>query len=72
MAKHKMTQLDWAAFVLVVVGALNWGLVGLGNFMGANWNLVQLIFGGLPWLRDVVYLLVGLAAVYGIVKVYKK
>ena len=50
-------------FVLVVVGALNWGLVGLGGFFGGNWNLVNLIFGRVSWLENLVYLLVGLAGV---------
>jgi uncharacterized protein len=46
-------------FILVVVGALNWGLVGLFNF-----NLVNLIFGTIPWLERLVYILVGLSAIY--------
>jgi uncharacterized protein len=44
--------------VLVVVGGLNWGLVGLLNF-----NLVSTLFGT-GTLSNVVYDLVGLAAVY--------
>lgn len=50
------------AFILVVVGALNWGLVGIGNFMGTNLNLVNLLFGAWPIIENVVYLLVGIAA----------
>lgn len=46
------------AWVLLVVGALNWGLVGV-----ANLNLVNLIFGGAPMLERIVYVFVGLAAV---------
>lgn len=72
MAKKKMTKLDWVAFVLVVVGGLNWGLVGVGNWMGANWDLVDLLLGSVPLLQNLVYLLVGLAAVYGIVRIAKK
>ena len=50
--------------VLVIVGGLNWGLVGLGMLMGgANWNLVQMLLGKWPMLEAVVYVLVGLAAV---------
>ena len=37
-----MTTLDWIAFVLVAVGALNWGLVGI-----FEWDLVAAIFGDL-------------------------
>lgn len=50
------------AYWLVIIGALNWGLVGIGGFAGSNWNVVNLIFGSVPWLEWVVYLLVGLSA----------
>lgn len=48
-----------AALVLVVVGAINWGLVGILNF-----NLVETIFGEASLISRVVYILVGLAGVY--------
>ncbi len=51
------------AFVLVIVGALNWGLFGLGNLMGGNWNLVNLLFGSWPMVENIVYILVGISAV---------
>jgi uncharacterized membrane protein YuzA (DUF378 family) len=47
------------AFVLVVVGALNWGLVGL-----LDWNLVETLFGMDSMLTSLVYVLVGASAVY--------
>jgi uncharacterized protein len=47
------------ALLLVVVGGLNWGLVGLLNF-----NLVTALTGFMPLLEQVVYILVGLAAIY--------
>ena len=50
------------AYWLVIIGALNWGLVGIGGFAGSNWNVVNLIFGSVSWLEWVVYLLVGLSA----------
>jgi len=50
-------------FILVVVGGLNWGLVALGTWMGGNWNVVNLLLGSWPVAENVVYLLVGLAAV---------
>lgn len=56
-----------AAWVLVVVGALNWGLVGVGGLMGSNWNLVYMILGSWPMLELIVYILVGAAAVYEII-----
>jgi uncharacterized membrane protein YuzA (DUF378 family) len=45
-------------YLLVFVGALNWGLVGLLNF-----NLVSTLLGFMPMAEKVVYVLVGLAAV---------
>lgn len=65
-----LTHMKWlhiVTWILIVVGALNWGLVGVSGFMGANWNLVNLIFGSMPALEGVVYILVGLAGVYELV-----
>ena len=56
-----MKVVGFLAILLVVVGALNWGLVGIGGFAGMNLNLVNLIFGSLPTLEWIVYLLVGLS-----------
>lgn len=56
---NKLNAFDWLAVVLVVVGGLNWGLVGIFNF-----DLVATIFGDMSVLSRVVYTLVGLAAVY--------
>ena len=54
-----LTTFDWVALVLVVVGGLNWGLVGAFTF-----NLVSAIFGNMSALARIVYVLVGLSAVY--------
>lgn len=51
-------------FLLVIVGALNWGLVGLGSLMGSDWNLVNLILGSMPFIESLVYVLVGVSGVY--------
>lgn len=51
--------LYWLTIILVVVGALNWGLVGLFDL-----DLVALIFGAMSMLSRIVYVLVGLAGVY--------
>lgn len=53
-----MKLLNQVAFLLVVVGGLNWGLVGL-----LNYNLVDSLLGGLG-LTSIVYILVGASAVY--------
>ena len=59
-----MKNLWVIAVVLVIIGAINWGLVGLGNFMGTNLNLVNLIFGGWPNLENIIYLLVGVCGLW--------
>lgn len=58
-----MKGLHCVAFALVAVGALNWGLVGLGYFLGGDWNLVKMLLGTMPALENIVYLLVGASAV---------
>ncbi|HPN54376.1 MAG TPA: DUF378 domain-containing protein [Candidatus Moranbacteria bacterium] len=55
----QLTILDWVALVLVIVGAINWGLVGLFSF-----DLVAAIFGSMSIVSRIVYDLVGLAGLY--------
>ena len=56
------------AWILVVVGGVNWGLVGLSMLAGGgNWNVVNLLLGSWPVVEAVVYLLVGVSAVYSLV-----
>lgn len=62
----KLSTIDWVAFVLVIVGALNWGLVGFFKF-----DLVATILGDMTFLARIVYSLVGLAAVYVAILVFK-
>jgi len=66
-AAPSKTVLDWIAFVLVIVGGLNWGLVGLFGF-----DLVAWLFGAVAWLQILVYLLVGVAALYMIFYLFKE
>lgn len=54
-----MKYIGTIAFFLVVIGALNWGLVGVFDF-----NLVTFIFGDGSVFTKIVYVLVGLGAVY--------
>lgn len=60
--RQKLSGITWAAIALVVIGALNWGLVGLFNY-----DLVAALFGHLSVVSRVVYLLVALAGLYLIV-----
>lgn len=65
----KKNPVGMLAVLLVLVGALNWGLVGLGRLVGggADWNLVHMLVGQWMQVEAVVYVLVGLAALYKIV-----
>lgn len=63
----KMSALDWIAWVLVIIGGLNWGLVGI-----FKWDLVAAIFGGSTTaIARIIYTLVGLSALYLIATVGK-
>lgn len=53
-------------YILVIVGAVNWGLVGLLNL-----NVVNLVLGSMPVVEKLVYVLVGLSAVYDIALMHK-
>jgi uncharacterized protein len=55
----KLNGVDWLAMALVIVGGLNWGLVGAFEF-----NLVDTLFGEMSALSRIVYILVGLSAMY--------
>lgn len=54
-----MYYLEKIALWLTILGGLNWGLIGLFDF-----NLVAAIFGGMSLLSRIVYILVGLAAIW--------
>ena len=51
--------MDWIAMILVIIGGINWGLVGF-----FDWNLVDAIFGVGGIIGRIVYALVGLAALW--------
>jgi len=55
----KYNAFDWITFILLVVGGLNWGLVGFFNF-----DLVAAIFGEMSILSRVVYIVVALSGIY--------
>ncbi|MFA5553652.1 MAG: DUF378 domain-containing protein [Phycisphaerae bacterium] len=57
-----LKTVDIIVYALLLIGALNWGLVGLLQF-----DLVAFIFGAMTPLARIVYVLVGLAAIYDIV-----
>ncbi len=61
-----MRFLKILTYVLVLVGALNWGLVGLFNF-----NLVSALLGDMTFLSRTVYILVGISAIISLITSYK-
>lgn len=56
-----MKAIDTIALILVIVGAINWGLIGLFNF-----NLVSMLFGNMSALSRIIYTLVGIAGLWSI------
>ena len=69
----KMTVLDWIALILLIIGGLNWGLVGV-----ANYDLVGAIFKGTneigsdATIAKIIYILVGLSALYMLLMAFMK
>jgi uncharacterized protein len=57
----RMTALDWIPMLLLIVGGINWGLVGLLDL-----DVVAMLFGEDSMLARLVYVLVGLSALYAI------
>jgi uncharacterized membrane protein YuzA (DUF378 family) len=58
-ARRSSVTLAWIAFWVMVIGGLNWGLVGLFRF-----DLVAAIFGEMSSVSRIIYVLVGVATVY--------
>jgi len=51
--------IDYTALTIAIIGAVNWGLIGLFRF-----DLVAFLFGDMSWLSRIVYGLVGLCGLY--------
>lgn len=59
-----MKALHVISFILVIIGGLNWGLIGLGMLAGgSDWNVLHMILGFSSTVENIVYVLVGLAAI---------
>lgn len=54
-----MKGLDYTLLTLVIIGAINWGLIGFFQF-----DLVAFIFGNMSWLSRIIYALLGLSGLY--------
>lgn len=58
----KSRPFDWIALTLIIIGAINWGLIGFFQF-----DLVAALFGGMgSWISRIVYAAVGLAGIYSL------
>lgn len=62
-----MKIIDKIALLLTIIGAINWGLVGLFNF-----NLVDTIFGTASLISRIIYVLVGISGLWGIKLLFDK
>lgn len=51
--------LDYTALTLVIIGAVNWGTIGIFKL-----DLVNLIFGNMTWMSRIIYTLVGISGLY--------
>ena len=56
-----MKIIDKIALALVIIGAINWGLIGIFNF-----NLVDTIFGTMSIVSRIIYILVGISGLWAI------
>ena len=61
----KMNPMDWVAMILLIIGGLNWGLVGFFEY-----DLVASIFGDMSGAARVVYAIVGLAALVSLIRAF--
>ena len=61
MEELNMEVIDKIALVLIIIGAINWGLIGFFNF-----NLVETIFGQMSVISRIIYALVGISGLWGI------
>ena len=62
-----MNILKWISYSLVLIGALNWGLVGMFNF-----DLVAFLFGDMTLISRIVYSLVGIASLMSLIMMYRE
>ena len=62
-----MKIIDTIALILIIIGAINWGLVGIFNF-----NLVDTLFGTMSVISRIIYILVGISFLWGIKLIFYK
>jgi uncharacterized membrane protein YuzA (DUF378 family) len=63
---NRVNALDTISLILLIIGGLNWGSIGLTGV-----NFIDAIFGTGSGISSIIYILVGLAAIYAIYTTYK-
>ena len=58
--------LDIVAFILIIIGAINWGLIGFFRF-----DLIASLFGQLSAISRIIYAIVGIAGIYSLILFWK-
>lgn len=56
-----MKTLDYTILVLVIIGAINWGLIGFFGF-----DLIRMLFGNMTLLSRIIYAIVGVCGLYAL------
>lgn len=54
-----MKGLDYTVLTIAIIGAINWGLIGIFNF-----DLVAVLFGSMTWVTRIIYTVVGICGLY--------
>ncbi|MFH0712111.1 MAG: DUF378 domain-containing protein [archaeon] len=65
--KMERGVLGWITIILVIVGAINWGLVGVLDV-----DLVDVVLGSISWLATTVYILIGLAGIWELITLFRE
>jgi uncharacterized membrane protein YuzA (DUF378 family) len=60
-SSKRMTAAEWIPMLLLMIGGINWGLVGLMDF-----NLVEYLFGEMTTISRIIYIAVGVSALYSL------
>lgn len=58
---NQLKTVDYIALCLVIIGAINWGLIGFLGF-----DLVRVIFGDMTWVSRIIYAVIGIAGLYAL------
>ena len=63
---NKLSTFNWVALIIIIVGAINWGLVGLFKI-----DIIKVIFGDMTIFARMLYIIVGLAGLYLLILSFK-